>query len=126
MLSENPATRRPFPSVRQRLQWHSWKVAPNHFCSALLHDVIVASILTANDLIAVSEVAVVAPVVVRVRGVSVLPSQGTHFTGAVTRFGSGSASGCCTCEVTIEVQCEGVRSQCETFHFSVSIFRYTE
>ena len=26
----------------------------------------------------------------------------------------------------IEVQCEGVRYQCETFHFSVYIFRYTE
>ena len=26
----------------------------------------------------------------------------------------------------ITVQCEGVRSQCVTFHFSVYIFRYTE
>ena len=26
----------------------------------------------------------------------------------------------------IQVQCEGVSSQCETFHFSVYIFRYTE
>ena len=26
----------------------------------------------------------------------------------------------------IQVQCEGIRSQCVTFHFSVYIFRYTE
>ena len=29
-------------------------------------------------------------------------------------------------EFKIEVQCEGVRSQCVNFHISVYIFRYTE